>query len=97
MLPVQSLEKDEKEATNLKALMTSRTGLPVSPCQPAWTPSPLLTHLPDVPAGKPREGPWAYAQLLLDPASGFLLIVQIRNRCAKAEHLLFTPQCVFLN
>lgn len=33
--------------------------------------------------------------LLLDPASGFLLITQISNRCVEAEHLIFIPQCVF--
>lgn len=29
------------------------------------------------------------------PASGFLLITQISNRCGEAEHLIFVPQCVF--
>ena len=37
-----------------------------------------------------RPGP-----LLLDPASGFLLITQISNRCVEAEHFIFIPQCVF--
>lgn len=43
---------------------------------------------------KLREG-WVQGPFLLAPASGFLLITQIRNRCAETEHLIFIPQCVF--
>lgn len=83
--------------------MTSWIWLPASPSQPGWQSPPAspLTplpppRLPDVLWGKPREG-WVLrlGPLLLDPASGFLLITQISNRCVEAEHLIFIPQCVF--
>lgn len=53
-------------------------------------------RLPDVLCEKPREGQllslWPF---LLDPAHGFLLITQTRNRCVEAKHLIFIPKCVF--
>lgn len=90
-----------KSVTNLKALMTSWIWLPVSPSEPGIVvpppplpPNPLL--LPDVLCGKPREGRLlSLGPFLLDPAPGFLLITQIRNRCAEAKHLIFIPKCVF--
>lgn len=88
-----------KSATNLKALMTSWIWLPVSPSEPGMVvipPPPRPLRLPDVLCGKPREGRvLSLRPFLLDPARGFLLITQTRNRCAEAKHLIFIPKCVF--
>lgn len=57
------------------------------------SPSP---RLPDVLCKKRRAGrALGRGLFLLDPASGSLLIIQIRNRCVEAEHLILIPQCVF--
>lgn len=60
----------------------------------AWWFTP--PRLPDVPCRKPRGG-WVLwlGPFLLDLASEFLLITQISNSCAEAEHLVFIPKCVF--
>lgn len=89
---MKSLESDVKECNyspGLDDFMGLGTCEPVS----AWHGSSCPTGLPDVRCGKPREGRglrlWPS---LLDPASGFLLITQISNRCAEAVALIFIPQ-----
>lgn len=67
-------------------------------CEPitAWHEGSFPPLLPNVLCGKPREGrALRLGPVLLGPASGFLLITQISNRCAEAEPLVFIPKCVF--